>query len=233
MNNFAMQQNIHSPFLLLKRLVVLFLTFPFLYACAYSNKAASKKYRQVQGKSFDMLVVPGVPLENGQWSRTMKGRIYWAKWLYDQGIAKNVMFSGAAVYTPYVEGEVMALYAEAIGIPKANIFTETKAEHSTENLYYSYKKAKKLGFNSIALASDPFQSKMLASYARKKVDKAIAVIPMMTDTLKALEPSMIDPTINYQLAAAAGPFVPITEREGFWKRLRGTFGSNVKHDVYE
>jgi uncharacterized SAM-binding protein YcdF (DUF218 family) len=29
----------------------------------------------------------------------------------------------------------------SIGIPRENIFTETKAEHSTENIYYSYKKA--------------------------------------------------------------------------------------------
>jgi uncharacterized SAM-binding protein YcdF (DUF218 family) len=223
----------YFSFLILRRLVVLFMILPILYSCSYSSKASAKKYREAKDKSFDMVIVPGVPLENGQWSRTMKGRIYWAKWLYDQGIAKNVMFSGAAVYTPYVEAEVMAMYAEAIGIPKQNIYTETKAEHSTENLYYSYKKAKKLGFNTMALASDPFQSKLLASYARKKVDRSIAIIPMMTDTMKLLEPTMLDPTINYQLAAAEDPFVPITEREGFWKRLRGTFGSNVKQDEYQ
>ena len=60
---------------------------------------------------------------------------------FDQtmGMAKNVMFSGSAVYTPYYESKIMALYAEAIGIPKERIYIETEAEHSTENIFYSYR----------------------------------------------------------------------------------------------
>lgn len=69
------------------------------------------------------------------------------------------MYSGSSAYSPYYEGEIMALYAIAIGIPKENVFTETRAEHSTENLFYVYLKAKKLGFTHIALATDPFQAK--------------------------------------------------------------------------
>jgi hypothetical protein len=41
-------------------------------------------------QTYDLVVVPGVPLENGKWSRTMKARVYWSKYLYDQGIAKNI-----------------------------------------------------------------------------------------------------------------------------------------------
>jgi hypothetical protein len=66
-----------------------------------------------------------------------------------KGSAKNVMYSGSSVYSPYYEGEVMAMYAAAIGIPKEHIFTETKAEHSTENLYYGYHKSRKLGFKKL------------------------------------------------------------------------------------
>ncbi len=100
-----------------------------------------------------------IQFENGKWDRVMMGRIYWAKFLYEKGIAKNIIFSGSAVYSPYYEAEIMRLYAIELGIPKENIFAETKAEHSTENAYYSYKYGKKLGFNKMALASDPFQSK--------------------------------------------------------------------------
>ena len=119
--------------------------------CIYTSVSAGKLLQNAKGTSYDMIIVPGVPLENGKWSRTMKGRIYWSKFLFDAGIAKNIMYSGAAVATPYCEAEVMALYAEAIGIPKENIFVETKAEHSTENIYYGYHKSKKLGFDKIAL----------------------------------------------------------------------------------
>ena len=142
------------------------------------------------------------------------------------------MFSGSAVYSPYYEGKIMALYAEAIGIPKANIFIETKAEHSTENIYYSYKKAKKLGFEKIGLASDPFQTKMLRKFTRKKVNPDIGLVPMVVDTLKVIEPSMTDPVIDYQQAFEKD-FTPLTKRQGFWKRFRGTMGKNVDMKAYD
>jgi hypothetical protein len=152
--------------------------------------------------------------------------------LYDQGIAKNVMYTGSAVYSPYCEAEIMALYGAELGIPNEHIFTETKAEHSTENVYYSYKKAKKLGFNKIALATDPFQAKMLRSFIEKKMEANIALIPIVFDTLNAMTPSMYDPKIEYEKALVEN-FVSITEREGFWKRLKGTRGLNMDTTAYE
>jgi uncharacterized SAM-binding protein YcdF (DUF218 family) len=137
-------------------------------SCSFTQKTTKKLFRAAETETYDVIVVPGVPLENGRWSRTMKARVYWSKYLYDRGIAKNIMYSGSSVYSPYYEAEVMALYAQALGIPKEDILTETKAEHSTENIYYSYKKAKLLGFDRIALASDPFQTKLLRRYTQKE-----------------------------------------------------------------
>jgi len=179
-----------------------------------------------------MVVVPGVPFENENWSRTMKGRIYWAKFLYNKGIAKNIMFSGSAVYSPYYEGEIMALYARAIGIPSENIFTEIKAEHSTENIYYAYQKSKQLGFKTIALASDPFQTKMLRKFIQKRVDKNIAIIPFVIDTMKMIEPTMVDPKIDYN-KAFVGDFVSIKKRQNLWQRFRGTMGKRLNKKAYE
>ena len=210
----------------------LFALLALLNACSYTVKTTRKMLADARKEKYDLVVIPGVPLENGKWSRVMKARIYWSKYLYDQGIAKNIMYSGSAVYTPYFEAEVMALYARAIGIDTAHIFIETKAEHSTENIFYSYRKARKLGFKKIALASDPFQTKMLHNYALKKVDAGIGLIPMVLDTLRAMEPSMIDPEINYEPAAASN-FVPLPKREGFWKRFKGTRGGNVDITAYQ
>src|SRR6187399_1405510 len=117
-----------------------------LFSCAYSSKTATKMLEDAKTKKYDIIVVPGVPFDAPEWGRIMRGRVYWSKYLYDSGITKNIMYSGSSVYSPYYESKIMALYAEAIGIPKENIFIETNAEHSTENIYYSYKKAKKLGF---------------------------------------------------------------------------------------
>ena len=201
-------------------------------SCSFSEKKALHMFARSSGKTYDMIIVPGIPLRDGVWDHTMKARLYWSKYLFDKGIAKNIMYSGSSVYTPYYEGEVMALYAEAIGIPKEHIFSETKAEHSTENLYYGYYKSKKLGFNKIALATDPFQSKQLRSFAKRRLSERVDVIPMVFDTLKVMEPSMTDPVIDYQKAFNKD-FVSITERQSSWKRFKGTMSWNIDKKAYK
>jgi hypothetical protein len=200
-------------------------------ACSYTQFASKKFLNKSLAKSYDVIVVPGVPFTNEKWSLAMKGRVYWSKFLYDKGIAKNVMYSGSAVYSPYYESEIMAMYAEAIGIPREHILTETKAQHSTENIYYSYKKSKKLGFENIALASDPFQSKLLRGFINRKINRNIDVIPFVNDSLKAMQPIMFDPKINYQQAYMQG-FISLPERESFWKRLKGTWGLKIDDSFY-
>jgi hypothetical protein len=177
------------------------------------------------------LKIPGVPFNNNKWSNTMKARVYWSKFLYDKGIAKNIMYSGSAVYSPFCEAEIMAMYAEAIGIPGNHILIETKAQHSTENIYYSYKKSRKLGFENIALASDPFQSKMLHGFINRKINRNVDIIPFVNDSLNAMQPLMCDPKINYQQAYMEG-FISLPERESFWKRLKGTWGLKINDTYY-
>lgn len=213
------------------RLLLILLVVLLMDACSFSQRKSQKLFTESKDKSYDIIIVPGVPFENNNWSRTMKSRVYWSKYLYEKGIAKNIMYSGSAVYSPYYEAEIMALYAQAIGIPKENIYTETKAEHSTENVFYSYKKATKLGFEKIALATDPFQSKMLKSFINKKMNAPIDIIPMVYDTLKVIEPIMTDPSINSSEAYDSN-FVSIVKRESFWKRLRGTRGKNIDYTAY-
>jgi len=202
------------------------------WSCSFSSKTTHRLFSKAEKKQFDVIIVPGVQFENNVWDRVMKGRVYWSRFLYDKGIAKNIIYSGSAVYSPYYEAKIMALYAEALGISKEHIFTETRAEHSTENVYYSYKLAKKLGFTSIALVTDPFQSKQLRRYIRKKVSPDIALIPFVVDTLKVIEPGMIDPPIDFQQAFKQD-FISITIREGAHKRWRGTRGKNLDKKAYD
>jgi len=198
----------------------------------FSSKACQGYFSRAEKKQYDVIIVPGMPFENGLWGRTIKGRVYWSKYLYDRGIAKNIIYSGGAVYSPYYEGKIMAQYAIALGIPAANVFTEDRAEHSTENVYYSYKLAKKLGFRTIAIASDPYQTKQLRKFIRKKVDTAVGIIPFVTDTLKSLEPGMVDPVIDYQ-PLLKKDFIPLTKRQNVWKRWRGTRGKNIDTTLYD
>jgi uncharacterized SAM-binding protein YcdF (DUF218 family) len=212
-------------------LIMISLSF-FLYSCSYSSKAAEKLLDKAKTTSYDIIVVPGVPFNTPQWDKVMRGRVYWSKYLYDQGIAKNIMYSGSSVYSPYYEGEIMAMYAEAIGIPKEHIFTESKAEHSTENIYYSYKKARKLGFVSVALASDHFQTKSLKKFTKKKISPDVGMIPWVMSIIKEMDPTMINPEIDHQKAFNPD-FISIKKRQGFFKRLKGTWGKNLDANLYD
>ena len=209
-----------------------FLILPLLFSCMYSQKAASSLLSKASTQPYDVIIVPGVPFDGTKWDSTMKGRVYWSKYLYDHGIAKNVMYSGSAVYTPYFEGKIMGLYAEKLGIPKEHIFTEIKAEHSTENAYYSYKKSKLLGFKRIAIASDPFQTKLLKRYAKKILDPSVGILPMVQDSLNKAYPVKPNPEIDFHQAYDP-KFVSLLKRESFWKRFRGTRGKNVDVKAYE
>ncbi|MBL7700727.1 MAG: YdcF family protein [Ferruginibacter sp.] len=200
-------------------------------ACSFSEKTTARYYKKASNKTYEMIAVPGVPFTETGWDSTMKARVYWAKHLYDKGIAKNIMFSGSSVGSPYYEGEIMALYAIALGVPEKNVYAETKAEHSTENLYYVYLKSKKLGFKHIALATDPFQAKQLKRFARKKISAEVGLIPIVFDTLRMMQPFMINPRIEYQKACNSN-FVSLKSRESFWKRFRGTMGKNIDYNAY-
>ena len=203
----------------------------FLQACSFSDKTTQNYYQKALTNSYEMIAVPGVPFNETGWDSTMKARVYWAKYLYDKGIAKNIMFSGSSVGSPYFEGEIMAFYAIALGIPKEHVYSEIKAEHSTENLYYVFLKSKKMGFKSLALATDPFQAKQLKRFAREKIGEDVGIIPIVFDTLKKMQPFMINPTIDYHKAYDSN-FVSLKSKESFWKRLRGTMGKNIDYNAY-
>jgi uncharacterized SAM-binding protein YcdF (DUF218 family) len=213
---------------ILKTLTVLIIVLSLSACKAYYNAFYTdpeKCYKEaLTQKPFDAIIVPGYPHQKGRWSDVVKGRVYWATYLFKKGMTKNIIFSGSAVYSPYLESEIMALYAIRLGIPKENIFIETKAEHSAENLYYSWILGKTKGFQKMALATDPAQSSFLKSFKRKfKLD--MEFIPIIYDTLKTIK--KIDPEIEDKKAFVEN-FVPITEREGILKRLRGTRGHVIK-----
>jgi hypothetical protein len=153
--------------------------------------------------------------------------VIWANYLVQKGIARNVIFSGGAVYTPYVEAKIMALYAEVLGTPKERIFIEDQAQHSTENIYNSYQLAKKMGFTKIAVASDPFQSNLLMGFTKRRFSLPIDHIPFIIDTLSVIDDvyPKIDPA-----TAFINDFKPITETQSFSKRLKGTRGKNIKFE---
>jgi uncharacterized SAM-binding protein YcdF (DUF218 family) len=171
-------------FLSLSLAGLLYAHLHFCYNTFY--KPAHLFSEALKQKPLDVIIVPGIPSDGGKWNFIMKWRIYWSVFLYKTGVTKNIIYSGAAVYTPYNEAEIMALYAEKLGVPAGHIFTETKAEHTTENLFYSWQLAKEKGFNTIAFATDPFQSLKAEPYI-KQFNIDVMLLPTVISIMEHLK----------------------------------------------
>ena len=199
------------------------LLFSFLIISCASPLVSYRK--ALKNAPYDVIIVPGIPYQKQNWANNiMRSRMLWSFFLYSRGVTRHIIYSGNAVYTPYVEGKIMALHAIALGIPADSVFSETTAQHSTENLVYSYRMAKNMGFKKIGLATDPMQSKLLKTYAW---DYGIPVvfIPIVYDSLTALK---VDSTINIDPSGAyIKDFIPLPKRENMIKRLMGTLGLEI------
>jgi hypothetical protein len=198
------------------------------FLCSYDYLTSSKKKIEKKKCSdpYDVIIVPGVPFEDPNFELVLKARMLWAKYLYENKIAKNIIFSGSSVYSPYVESKIMRIYADSIGIPSEHTFSETQAEHSTENVYYSVLLAKKLGFKKIAVATDPYQALILRKYIQKKFP-AVEIIKIDYAKIHVLRSSWpkIEPCSAY-----VNDFVSIIDREDRMHRFKGTLGKNINFD---
>src|SRR6218665_3373110 len=141
--------------------------------CSYTKPDPSLKDVEEKRKNdpYDVIIVPGVPYQYASMRSVLKARVLWAKYLYDNKFTKNIIFSGSSVYSPYIEGEIMRIYADSLGIPAAHTFAETEAEHSTENIYYSLLMAQKMGFKKIAVATDKYQAVIINNFIKRKCPK--------------------------------------------------------------
>lgn len=207
-------------------LTITLLSTLLLSSCSMLIKRGTRLYKEVEasGVVYDAIIVPGVPLKNGRWDSIMKARVLWSVYLYEKGITKNIIYSGAAVYTPFYEAVAMGLYAQKLGVPASHIFYDTLAKHSTENVYYSYLMAKQKGYKQIALATDPFQSMILKAFTRKRFATHIQHIPVNFDIVKGMnhDNPMIDSMVAYK-----STFTSIVSQESLPTRLMGTFGRQI------
>ncbi len=207
---------------------ILFFTAFIFSGCTFFRPSPGKLVKRAfKNQPYDVIIVPGCPFYGKDWTLPMKGRVIWANYLINKGVAKNVIFSGGSVYSPYVEGKIMALYAEALGTPKEKIFVEDKAEHTTENIYNSYHMAKKMGFTKIAVATDPFQSKLLMGFTKRRFKLPITHIPYIIDSLARMDD--VYPKINPEPARVEN-FKSIVETQSKWYRFKGTRGKNIKFE---
>lgn len=195
-------------------------------SCFFMGPSPRKRLQKIgEFKPLDVAIVPGLPLYQGQWDTLLKTRMLWSEFLIKKGYVKNVLYSGNAVYTPWVEGSSMALIARELGIDTAYILIDTIAEHSTENLYYGYLLAKQKGYQHIAIATDPFQCAMLHKFAKKNFEEEIHFLPVIYDSIKAR--TGVEVRIDTTLTKKKW-FKPLEARQGYKERMKGTRGKGIK-----
>lgn len=174
---------------------------------------------------YDAIIVPGYPFRpNGKMNPMYKIRLYWAYHLYSEGKTKNIIVSGSAVHTPYVEAKVYALYLIELGIDPDDIIIEDRAEHSLENVFYSMEIAKAQGFNKVAVVSDKAQTFML-KYLANKFDHEISAdfIPAKWRFVIRKYWNKFDLDIDHEKAYQPG-FVHISMKKTETQRKMGTSG---------
>lgn len=209
----------------MKSTIALILLLCTLSSCYFLGPSPSKRLTHAIDRPYDVAIVPGLPFKNGAWDTLVKARILWSVYLYKKGIVKNIIYSGSAVYTPYIEGKSMAIYAQSLGVDPDHIFIDSAAEHSTENLYYGSKIAKAHGFNSIVLATDPFQCYMLNKFAKKNINTLVVFLPIVYDSISTM--THLEPIVDLSPAKVQN-FIPLTEREGYGQRIKASRGQRVK-----
>ncbi len=206
--------------------IFIFLSISITFnSCLLFHPGANKltKRALLAHKKYDAVIVPGVPFIAPHWDMTMTMRVVWAVHLYKRGLTSKIIMSGSAVYSPYIEAEIMKLYAVKFGVPAEDIIIEDKAQHTTENVWFGYQLAKSLGYENIALATDPFQTRMTYRFGKKRL-KSLKFLPVIFDTLKTLPQET--PEIDYQPYELLN-FKSIVETQSKWYRLRGTMGKHI------
>ncbi|MES2622420.1 MAG: YdcF family protein [Bacteroidota bacterium] len=191
-------------------LLIIIITF-ITSSCGLINHAANNTGKDyLINAPYDAIIVPGLPFSEGKVNTILKARILWAKWLFERKVAKNIIFSGSAVHSPYVEAKAMKIMADSLGIPSNHTFMETRAEHGTENIDFGIQLAHQLGFKKVAIATDPFQSLFLKKFTQKSKYN-VALIPFPLQLIRVYHKQKI-PGIN-STEAFVKDFVPLEKRD--------------------
>ncbi|WP_077852492.1 YdcF family protein [Clostridium felsineum] len=128
---------------------------------------------------FDVIIILGFPaLQDGKPSPIMRERVIKAVELFNKGYASNIICSGGGVYNKYIEADIMANFAESLGIPNSCLIKEGKSRNTYENIKNSIKIMEQRNWLSAMVVTSPwhirrsnyFLSKCSIKYEMEKSD---------------------------------------------------------------
>jgi uncharacterized SAM-binding protein YcdF (DUF218 family) len=87
---------------------------------------------------FDAIIVLGSPADaDGNPTPTQLARVTEAVHEYERGVAPRLILTGGPSRRGFVEAQVMARVAEALGVPASSIFQEPRSRNTIQNACYS------------------------------------------------------------------------------------------------
>jgi uncharacterized SAM-binding protein YcdF (DUF218 family) len=103
---------------------------------------------------FDAIIVLGAPADSeGNPTPAQLARVTEAVHEYERGLAPRLILTGGATGHGFVETQVMARSAEALGVPASSIFQEPEALDTIHNACYSTRIMKAHGWKSAEVVS--------------------------------------------------------------------------------
>ncbi len=105
---------------------------------------------------FDAIIVLGSPADaDGNPTPVQLSRVTEAVREYERGVAPRLILSGGSTEHGYVEAQVMARAAEALGMPASSIFAEPEALDTIHNACNSTRILQAHGWRSAEVISSP------------------------------------------------------------------------------
>lgn len=201
-----------------------FIIIAFSLLINLSTSSGQQISKDKESIVYDAIIVPGFPFDDdeGRMNAFQRWRLFWAHHLYKTGKTRHIIVSGSAVHTPYVEAEIFAKFLVELGVDPHHIIIENKAEHSTENVFYSLELAKLHGFEQVVVATDPLQTMML-QFLMRKMDVKVEYLPADLSVIGQMYWRQFNMSID-GTDAFVHNFVPLKKRESRKERMRGTRG---------
>ena len=118
----------------------------FARALAPANNTARSR--------FDALIVLGSPADTeGNPTPEQLARVTEAVHQYERGVAPRLIVTGGSTNHGFVEAQVMARAAEALGVPASSIYQEAQALDTIQNACYSARIMRAHGWQSAEVIS--------------------------------------------------------------------------------
>jgi len=105
---------------------------------------------------FEAIIVLGSPADSdGNPTPVQLSRVTEAVREYERGVAPRLILTGGSTDHGYVEAQVMARAAEALGVPASSIFPEPEALDTIHNACNSMRIMQEHGWKSAEVVSSP------------------------------------------------------------------------------